>query len=83
MLNPCGTFCLWALMIAINMSIAICQFTNFRHLEKKAIQHFSKLAEFTDHYQIANDWTCFVEHKLQHPSDSFARVVLWYRVLAS
>ena len=28
------------------------------------IQHFSKLAGFTTLCQIANDRTCFVEHKL-------------------
>ena len=28
------------------------------------IRHFSKMAEFTAHCQIVNDWTCFVEHKL-------------------
>ena len=45
---------------------------------KLIIQHFSKLAEFTAHCQVENDWTSFVEHKLQHPSDSLAKVVLWY-----
>ena len=25
---------------------------------------FPKLTEFTAHCQIANDWTCFVEHNL-------------------
>ena len=44
----------------------------FRH----RIRHFSKLAEFTAHCQIANDWSCFVEHKLYHPSDSLSKVVL-------
>ena len=33
-LNPFEKFCLWALMIAINVSVAICQFVNFVHLEK-------------------------------------------------
>ena len=28
---------------------------------------FSKLAEFTAKDQLANDWTCLVEHKLYHP----------------
>ena len=28
------------------------------------IRPFSKLAELTAHCQIANDWTCFVDHKL-------------------
>ena len=42
------------------------------------IRHFSKLAEFSAHCQIANDWTCFVEHRLQNPSVSLANLVLWY-----
>ena len=30
-------FCLWALMIAIYVSTAICQFVNFVHLEKSLL----------------------------------------------
>ena len=28
------------------------------------IRHFSKLTEFSANFQLTNDWTCFVEHKL-------------------
>ena len=30
-------------------------------------RHFPKLTEFTAHCQIANDWVCFVKHKLLTP----------------
>ena len=33
-LHPLETFCLWTLVVAINVSVAICQFVNFVHLEK-------------------------------------------------
>ena len=36
-LNPFVEFCLWALMIEINVSFAVCQFVNFVHLEKGLI----------------------------------------------
>ena len=36
-LNPFEKFCLWALMIAINASVANCQFINFANLEKGLI----------------------------------------------
>ena len=37
-LIPCGKFCLWTLMIAINMSVAICQLATceFSAFGKKA-----------------------------------------------
>ena len=39
---------------------------------------FSKLTKFSENCHLANDWTCFVEHRLQHSSDSSALVVFWY-----
>ena len=33
-LNTCEKFCLYALMIAINVSLSICQYDNCLHLEK-------------------------------------------------
>ena len=38
---------------------------------------FSKLTKFSANCHIANDWSCFVEHKLSQTSDSPALVVLW------
>ena len=38
---------------------------------------FSKLAEFTAHCQLENDWTCFVEHNFQHPPLSQDSLMLW------
>ena len=38
-------------------------------------RRFSKLTKFCANCHL---WSCFVEHKLQHPSDSPALVVLWY-----
>ena len=38
---------------------------------------FSKLTTFSAKCHLANDWSCFVEHKIKNPSDSPAKVVLW------
>ena len=38
---------------------------------------FSKLTKFSANCHLANDWSHFVEHKLQRPSDSPPLVVLW------
>ena len=43
-----------------------------------AIRRFSQLTKFSANCHLANGWSCFVEHKLQHPSNSHALVVLWY-----
>ena len=36
-LHPFGKFCLWAFMIAIDVSVVIWQFVNFVHLEKRLL----------------------------------------------
>ena len=41
-------------------------------------RRFSKLTKFSANCHLANDWSCFVETKLYHPSSSSAKVVLWY-----
>ena len=39
---------------------------------------FSKLTKFSANCHLANDWSCFVNHKLHYPSDSPAKMVLWH-----
>ena len=41
------------------------------------IRPFSKLAKFSANYHLANEWTCFVEHKFLHTSASLADLVYW------
>ena len=38
---------------------------------------FSKLTKFSANCHLANDWSCFVDHKLQHPSHSPDKAV-WF-----
>ena len=49
-LNPFAKFCLWALMIAVDVSVAICQLPNrhFFNLEKGLVDNI----EETTHWQI-------------------------------
>ena len=41
-------------------------------------RRFSKLTKFSANCHLTNDWSCFVEHKLLHPSDLPAFMILWY-----
>ena len=40
------------------------------------IGRFTKLTKFSANCHLGSDWTCFVEHKLKHPSDSPTLVIL-------
>ena len=50
---------------------------NINSAKYKVTKFFSKLAEFTANDQLANDWTCFVEHKFYHPSLPRVKWVWW------
>ena len=55
--TPCGKFCLWALVIAIDVSIAICQSATreFSAFEKKAnVSHKADTVRFNNVYSLLN-----------------------------
>ena len=57
-LHPFEKYCLWALMIAINVSVAICQLPirQFCLFGKRSNRRFSKLTKFSANFHLANDW---------------------------
>ena len=61
-----------------NPSLLQCHDPDHIYLYYTSIGRFSKLTKFSANCHFANDWSCIVEHKLLHPSDSPVKVVLWY-----